>query len=584
MPVEDRQIPTQAPADRPTFTLYSDGREVSGTVQVFGAVVTRRVNRVAEAVLLIHDGSAAAEDFPVSNAEDFAPGREIEIHAGYHSDEARLFRGLVIRHAIEVRRDAGSMLRVECKDAAVTLTVGRANRYFYEATDQDVIEQIASAAGLDTEVASTAVTHTELVQFNALDWDFIIARAEANGLLVTTADGTLQVAPPDPDQAPRLALRYGGNLIAFEAAMDARDQSESVHAFAWDAANQELMDIEGTGAPNGAPGNVAPADLAGVVGLRQLDLRHGGQRSDLELQAWADAQLLKSRLAKVRGRARVQGYGEIQPGDVVDLAGVGDRFNGTAFVAGVRHEINVRNWETDIEFGLPPEWLMDVFDDVPAHPAGGLLPPVEGLQIGLVTALEGDPDGEYRVQVRVPMIDAAEEGVWARVALLDAGADRGTYIRPEIGDEVILGFLGGDPRNPVILGGVHSSAAAAPIEPTDDNHEKGVVTRSGIRFVFDDETTEATLETPNGNTVVVSDDAGSVTLADEHGNTVVLDADGVAIDSAGDITLSASGDVTVEGTNVSLAATADVTAEASANATLSGSAQTEITGSIVKIN
>jgi Rhs element Vgr protein len=359
---------------------------------------------------------------------------------------------------------------------------------------------------------------------------------------------------------------------------------ESVHAFAWDAANQELMDIEGTGAPNGAPGNVAPADLAGVVGLRQLDLRHGGQRSDVELQAWADAQLLKSRLAKVRGRALVQGYGEIQPGDVVELAGVGDRFNGTAFVAGVRHEINVRNWETDIEFGLPPEWLMDVFDDVPAHPAGGLLPPVEGLQIGLVTALEGDPDGEYRVQVRVPMIDAAEEGVWARMALLDAGADRGTYIRPEIGDEVILGFLGGDPRNPVILGGVHSSAAAAPIEPTDDNHEKGVVTRSGIRFVFDDETSEATLETPNGNTVVVSDDAGSVTLADEHGNTVVLDADGVAIDSAGDITLSASGDVTVEGTNVSLAATADVTAEASANATLSGSAQTEITGSIVKIN
>jgi Rhs element Vgr protein len=324
--------------------------------------------------------------------------------------------------------------------------------------------------------------------------------------------------------------------------------------------------------------------LAGVVGLSQLDLRHGGQRTDTELQAWADAQLVKRRLAKVRGRALVQGTSGIGPGDVVQLSGVGDRFNGTALVAGVRHEINTRNWETNVEFGLSPEWLMDAFDDVAANPAGGLLPPVDGLQLGLVTALEGDPDGEYRVQVRIPMIDAAEEGVWARIALLDAGDERGTYFRPEIGDEVILGFLGGDPRNPVILGSLHSSALPSPVEPADDNHEKGVVTRSGMRFVFNDETAVATLETPNGNTVVLSDDEGSITLTDEHGSTVVLDADGVTIDSAADVTLTASGDVTIEGTNVSLSATADVTAEASANATLSGSAQTEVSGSIVKIN
>jgi len=221
---------------------------------------------------------------------------------------------------------------------------------------------------------------------------------------------------------------------------------------------------------------------------------------------------------------------------------------------------------------------------VAPHPAGGLLPPVDGLQLGLVTALEGDPDGEYRVQVRIPMIDASEEGVWARIALLDAGEERGTYFRPEVGDEVVLGFLGGDPRNPIILGGVHSSAFPPPIDPADDNHKKGTVTRSGIRFVFDDETTDATLETPNGNTVVLSDDEGSITMADENGNSVLLDSDGVTIDSAADVTVTASGDVTIEGTNVSLTATADVTAEASANATLSGSAQTEISGSIVKIN
>ena len=38
-----------------------------------------------------------------------------------------------------------------------------------------------------------------------------------------------------------------------------------------------------------------------------------------------------------------------------------------------------------------------------------------------------------------------EQGVWARVATLDAGNDRGTFFRPEVDDEVVLGFFHDDP-------------------------------------------------------------------------------------------------------------------------------------------
>ena len=87
-----------------------------------------------------------------------------------------------------------------------------------------------------------------------------------------------------------------------------------------------------------------------------------------------------------------------------------------------------------------------------------MLPAANGLQIGVVTALEDDPQGDDRIKCRLPMVGAGEEGLWARLATLDAGDGRGTYFRPEIGDEVVVGFLDDDPRNPVILGMCHSSA------------------------------------------------------------------------------------------------------------------------------
>jgi len=253
-------------------------------------------------------------------------------------------------------------------------------------------------------------------------------------------------------------------------------------------------------------------------------------------------------------------------------------------VSGVRHEISTKNWETDVAFGLSTETLAASQNRVAGPGANGLLPPMEGLQLGLVTALEGDPDGEERIQVHVPAIDPAGEGTWARLATLDAGASRGVVFRPEIGDEVVLGFLDRDPRNPVVLGQLHSSAKASPFPPADDNHEKGLVTRSGIELRFDDDKKVVVLKTPNGNTLTVSDEDGGLKLEDESGNTLTLDSSGITLDSASDLTLKAAGDVKVEGSNVEATAQAQFKAEGSAGAEVSSSANTTIKGSMVQIN
>lgn len=583
MSEDDSRIPTSAPSDRPGFKILANGAAVSAEYQVQTVIVSRGFNRLAQAQLFVLDGDPASQEFKVSNQDDFVPGSEIEIQAGYHGDEETIFKGVVVRTGLRVFKEKPALLRVECRDAAVKLTVGRKSAYFYDVTDSDLIEELAGQAGLCTEVESTDVSHAQMVQFYATDWDFILTRAEANGKLVVTNDGTLVVKAPDSSADPVLSLSYGGNLLDFEAYADARDQYAAVQSYSWDPANQEMVEIDGAEAAADSPGNLESSDLADVIGLEGLALKHGGQIKDDELQAWADGQRIKSAFAKARGRVRIQGFAGIAPGDCIELGGVGDRFSGKALVSGVRHEIDTENWESDIAFGLSPDWFGQARRDIADAPARGLLPPVSGLQIGLVTSLE-DPDSEDRVQVRIPLIDPSEEGVWARVASLDAGDSRGAFFRPEIGDEVVLGFLDDDPRNPVILGMLNSSAKPAPITASDDNHEKGFVSRGEMKLLFNDEKNSISIETPNGNMLVLSEEDGGIKLEDENGNSLVLNADGVAIESASDLNIKASGDINIEGTNVTSTANAQLKAEGSGGAELSSSASTVVKGSIVQIN
>jgi Rhs element Vgr protein len=592
-------IETPGPADRPSFKLLVNGTAVSATYQIEGVVISRAFNRVASAEVLIHDGDAASETFKASEGPDFLPGAKVEVHAGYHGQDTTVFKGLLLRHGIRSVRGRPSLLRLECRDAAAKLTVGRKCKYFSDQKDSAIIEEIVGALELEKDVEATDVTHVQMVQFQATDWDFIVTRAEANGKQVVTRDGKLVVKAPDASGSAVASLRFGGNLLEIEAVVDARTQFAAITGAAWNAADQAMLEVEAGKGNATAPGNLSSDDLAQVIGLSSLALSHGAQLPQAEIQSWVDGEKVRSGFAKVRGRARVQGFPSVYPGDVVELAGVGARFDGKALVSGVRHELTSKNWETDLTFGLSGESFGRVETGIAEPAASGLLPPVSGLRLGVVTALEGDPDGEDRIRVRVPLIDGSAEGTWARLATLDAGADRGTVFRPEIDDEVVLGFLGDDPRYPVVLGQLHSSAKASPIPASDDNHKKGFSTRNGIKLQFDDEKNILTLVTANGNTLVLSDDAGGATLEDENGNKLTLSSDGIVVKSAKDISftadgnitldgkdvgMKASGDVKIEGSNVQASAQSQLKAEGSAGAEVSSSASTTIKGSIVRIN
>lgn len=575
-------IDTGESADLVTFKVLIEGEELSKLYPVVSMAITKEVNRIPTAQLIITDGEASTRDFKLSNEDKLIPGKKIEISAGYHSKEESIFKGIIIKHSIKIRGGT-SLLIIECKDEAVKLTVGRKSSYYYDSKDSDIFDEIIGKYSLKTDLEATKFTHKELVQYNASDWDFIVSRAQANGKLCFVNDGKISIKKPDLGQKELETITFGATMLDFDAEIDARNQIKKASSFTWNPGDQELVDSEGADPGVSLNGNLTSSALADVIGLENLDLRHGGNISSELMQGWADATMLFQQLSKVRGRVKFQGIPKVLPNTILKLEGVGDRFNGKVYVTGVFHSITGGNWTSDVQFGLNPEWFSETYD-IHTTPASGLLPSIKGLHIGVVAQLEEDPDGEDRILVKIPIINSDEQGIWCRVSSLDAGDKRGSFFRPELEDEVIIGFINEDPNQAVVLGMLNSSAKPAPIVASDDNHEKGFVTRSEMKLMFNDDKKSVTIETPAGKIFTMDEDKGVITLEDEHKNVITMDDKGISIESKGEISIKATKDLKLEGMNINIKASAQLKAEGSAGAELSTSAVAVLKGSIVQIN
>lgn len=593
-----QSLPGTQQTDLVTFTLKVNGAPLSTQYQVASISVSKEVNKIPWAKLVIFDGNAAEQDFAVSNEATFIPGTEIEITAGYHSEETSIYKGIILKHSLKIRNDRSPALMLECRDKAVAMTVARKNKYFNDTTDSDAVETIAGTYQLDTDIESTSVQHEAIVQYNCTDWDFIVSRMEANGKLCYVDGGKLTTKKPDFSSATVLDAVFGATMFEFDADLDARNQYQSLKAKTWDYSNQAVTSVDAAEPGFEENGNIPSSDLGNVLKIAEYDLYSGEDVTETELQSLADGRLLKARMSRLRGRVRFRGYGQINPGDLINIGGVGDRFNGKVFVSGVRHEIVNGVWTTDVQFGLTNEPFTNQ-PEVNAPPAANMLPAIQGLQIGVVTDLENDPNSQDRIRVRLPIIDANEDGVWSRVACLDAGNNRGTFFRPEIGDEVIVGFLNNDPRNPVVLGMVNSSSKPAPLQAANANNEKGYVSRSGIKMIFNDDEKSLKIETPAGKKITISEADNIMKFEDENGNKISMEPTAVSVESAANMTLKAGGDLKIEAVNITLAPSANFSMSAGGasisagsgsakmsapSVTVEGSGTTTIKGGVVMIN
>ncbi|HRW61881.1 MAG TPA: type VI secretion system tip protein VgrG [Bacteroidales bacterium] len=582
-----------------SFTIKSNGKEIPGSYTIISVSVNKEVNKVASALIQLYDGGFAdGEGYAVSDSGDFNPGSEIEISAGYASDEETIFKGIVIKHGLRLSH-GNFILEIECKDEAIKTTVGRKNRIFEKKTDSDIISEVlGNYSSITIDVESTSYAHPELLQHYIADWDFVIQRAEVNGMVLLNSDGEIKIKKPDAG-SPVLKLSPDDGILSFNANIDAKNILGSVKGVSWDMDNQDIIEATSNPPSENKAGNLKSGDLSGIIGLEEYLLNTTANTPMEVLTEWASACHSKSEWSKVRGKISIYGYNKILPGDSINLEDFSDQFNGTIFISSVTHQIEEGDYVTELGLGLSPNWYIEEKPNVFAQPAAGLLPPISGLYIGKVEQIHEDENGQYRVKVSIPTLQSETLSLWARISTLYATAEAGFFFYPEIGDEVIISFLNQDPQNPVILGSVHNKVNVPPIEPTEDNFIKTIVTKEKLKISFDEENKAIIIETPGVNMITMNDTDGIISIKDMNDNIFEMSADGIKVDSAadiiinakgnieltsqGDISLSATGDVAIEGVNIENKGQAKFAAEG-ANCELKGSAQTVIKGGMVMIN
>ena len=175
-----------------------------------------------------------------------------------------------------------------------------------------------------------------------------------------------------------------------------------------------------------------------------------------------------------------------------------------------------------------------------------------GVYPALVTDIK-DPEALGRVKIRLPW--SPDQGqrdyeAWARIATLMAGANRGSWIIPDVDDEVLISFEAGDTRSPFVLGMLWNGRDQ-PTETMDDsgaNEIKSLRSRNGVKITLDDKQGQEKLimETPGGQKITLQDGPGVVNIEDSNGNSVKLESSG--------ITVNASAKVTINGSVVEIAA------------------------------
>ncbi len=175
-----------------------------------------------------------------------------------------------------------------------------------------------------------------------------------------------------------------------------------------------------------------------------------------------------------------------------------------------------------------------------------------GAYTAIVDAV-GDDDHPGEVRLRFHWFDPQMSTEWCRICNLYAGNGYGSVWHPEEGDEVLVMFIQGDMRWPIVLGGLYNGVDVPPTARSSSLDQKMFRTKGGHELLMDDtdDQKRIRLTTDGGHVVELDDEGQKLDVTSSGGHQVSLDDSGgkVAVQTSGghSITLDDNGSkVTVQ--------------------------------------
>jgi uncharacterized protein involved in type VI secretion and phage assembly len=474
-----------------------------------------------------------------------AIGTEIEIKMASDSLE-RVGIGEITALELDQRMGSARVI-VQAFDRAHRLHRGRHVRTFQGMSDADVVQKIASEAGLQADADTTPGQHEYLIQDNLSDYAFIAERALLAGMVFKVDDQTVRFKKANGPAPPPITLDWDSGLVRFQARVTAADQVAEVEVRGWNPEQKQAISS-----------TVSNSQAAPSIGLDPGEVRSSAFGSSTalvtdrpvkdasEAQALAQAALDHAIGSIVLAEGVARGNPKIRAGVQVRINGIGTRLSGTYEVTSSTHSLApTHGYETTFAVrGRHRGSILEL-----SSRDGGQDGRRWGPVLGMVTNVK-DPNNLGRVKVKFPWLSEEEESAWARLISPMAGPERGLQFVPEVDDEVVVIFEHGDPSRPMVVGALWNGKDASPL--------------GGDAISGDGKVQKRLIKTRIGHTILLddSDSSKSIVITDSAGNEVKMDAanNKIEVTSKGDLTVKATGTLKLEGQGVEVKASGgDVT-------------------------
>jgi phage protein D/phage baseplate assembly protein gpV len=474
-------------------------------------------------------------------------------------------------------------------DHAHRLSRGRGSATFQNVKYSDIARTIASQVGLGVgTIDDSGRVHEHVGQTGQTDWEFLRGLAREVGFEVAVVEGRLDFRRPrEAAEAPTggdfsstdpLQLVFGQDLLDFRPRVTSSGQVSSVEVRGWDPATKQAIVGTAQAGTTAAQLPDGPASLAASFGSPVLVVEGGyPSQAEADRAAGALAEQVGSAFAEASGIIR--GNPLVKAGVAVSVSQVAAPFAGRYTITHTRHTYDPRDgYRTHfIVSGRQDRSLMGLVAGAGAGTAGGGggagSGSAPGVVVGIVTDND-DPDRLGRVKLRFPTLSAGYESNWARVAAPGNGASRGTVWIPEVNDEVLVAFEGGDRQRPFVVGGLWNGSDTPPPIEVDNGKLNGrhFVSRDGNRVYMWDKPGNSSL--------------GMQTAADEVVLLLSRTDKELSGTSEGKIVLTATSDIEIKATGkVKISGDGGVEITSSAQAKLTGSAGVEVgTSGIAKVS
>jgi uncharacterized protein involved in type VI secretion and phage assembly len=561
--------------------------------------VDTTVGRPDCAVVRFHipmDQQGTQKDIPTG----WKPGATLKVEAA----KVTVFEGEVTSVELTGGMEGPAEVVLNAYDKRHRLYRNETVKAFKNVTVTDIISQLVQPCGVSAGGHSglpTTVYKHHLHQGTAGDYLDRVCHEYGLWCLAETGGKVVLKAPSSLTDVAG-TVTFGIEILDYRFRQTTSGDRSTMKVRSWDPKAKQAIVGEG---------DRSAAVPSGVVEGPNSQTPFGA--AEMRHEAWAPAQsdadklavgaLAQSVDAGMQLDATLTFNPKVQAGKLIEVKGVSSRFVGKYRVTSAHHAYdNVEGNRTYVTCrGSDDVTVTGLLESAVATspaPSRRRDDRIDGVNVAVITKVKsvvdegavGADGAAGEVKVKLPWLDDTYETGWLRVVTVGGGKDRGFFVMPEVGDEVLVAFEGGDPRRGYVLGGLYNGKDAAPrssSQLTDGQviQERVWRSRTGHEIVLGDEDGKEYVQIILGDKKTkIRLDKKNTKLTIESTNVTILPDGKVEIISDAEIKMKATSDFKLEAVNIEMKASANVKIEGGAQVSINGTAGAELKGAKVDIN